>query len=97
MIKSNNLYPIFPVQLPGTTFMMYNQKTGMKKLIVLAVAGVAIKLFLDSPQGNQLKGKVRDLIQEAQDKINEWLETAAEKVENTASRVDQAVADKVLS
>jgi hypothetical protein len=63
----------------------------MKKLLVLAVVGVAIKLFLDSDKGQELKQKVLDLISDAQDAINEYLEKATEKVEDVAGTVDTVV------
>lgn len=63
----------------------------MKKLLVLAVVGVAVKLFLDSEKGHELKQRVRDLIKEAQDTINDYLETASEKVEDMAGTVDSVV------
>ena len=72
-------------------FLVISKKINMKKLLVLAVIGIAIKYFLESEQGEQLKQKIRDLISRAEDAINEKLEAAAEKIENTASRVDQAL------
>lgn len=67
----------------------------MKKLIALAVVGVAVKLFLDSEQGVEMKRRLRNVIQDAQDSINSWLEKVADKIEDTAADVDQAVASKM--
>lgn len=67
----------------------------MKKLIVLAVVGVAVKLFLDSEQGVEIKRRIRNVIQDAQDSINGWLENVADKIEDTAADVDKAVASKM--
>ena len=66
----------------------------MKKLLLLAIAGIAVKLFLDSEKGYEVKKRIRDLIQDAQDSVNTWLEEVTDKIEDTASTVDQAVANK---
>ena len=66
----------------------------MKKLLLLAIAGVAVKLFLDSEKGYELKKHIHDLIQDAQDSVNAFLEKITDKIEDTASTVDQAVANK---
>lgn len=61
----------------------------MKKLLVLVALGVAVKYFLDSDKGEELKSYVRDLLGDAQDAFNEYFEKAAEKVEGAASQVDK--------
>ena len=61
----------------------------MKKLLVLVAVGVAVKYFLDTDKGEEVKTYVRDLLGDARDFLNEFLENAAEKVENTASAVDK--------
>lgn len=61
----------------------------MKKLLVLVALGVAVKYFLDSEKGEELKSYVRDLLGDAQDAFNEYFEKAAEKVEVTASQIDK--------
>ena len=66
----------------------------MKKLLLLAIAGVAVKLFLDSETGHELKQHIRDMIQDAQDAVTALLEKVTDKIEDTASTVDQAVANK---
>ena len=67
----------------------------MKKLLILAAIGVAIKLFLDSEKGEELKDKARDWWQDMQDKLYNALENAAEKtaekIENTAVKVDDVL------
>ena len=61
----------------------------MKKLLVLVAAGVAIKLFLDSEKGDEVKAYVRDMLGDAREFLNDFFERASEKVENTASAVDR--------
>ena len=61
----------------------------MKKLLVWVAVGVAVKYFLDSDKGHEIKSYVRDLLGDAQDAFNEYLEKASDKVEGTASRIDQ--------
>lgn len=61
----------------------------MKKLLILVAVGVAVKYFLDTEKGQEIKNYVRDLLGDAQDAFNEYLEKASEKVEGTASRIDQ--------
>jgi len=60
----------------------------MKKILALIIVGVAVKYFLDSEKGRQLKSRVRDLLDEGLDAVNEKLETAASKVEQAAGKVD---------
>ena len=61
----------------------------MKKLLVLVAAGVALKYFLDSEKGDQVKRYVRDLLGDAREVLNDFFEKTSEKVENTASAVDR--------
>ena len=61
----------------------------MKKLLVLVAAGVAIKLFLESEKGDEVKAYVRDMLGDAREFLNDFFERASEKVENTASAVDR--------
>ena len=61
----------------------------MKKLLVLVAAGVAIKLFLDSEKGDEVKAYVRDMLGDAREFLNDFFENASEKVENAASAVDR--------
>jgi hypothetical protein len=67
----------------------------MKKLLLLVAAGVAIKLFLDSDKGRELKDKASDWWLDMQDKLYSSLENAAEatteKIENTASKIDNVL------
>ena len=65
----------------------------MKKLIALVVVGFAIKFFLDSRHGYRLKQQVRSKIKKAEDFINDKLEKATDKIEETASRVDRLMTD----
>jgi hypothetical protein len=64
----------------------------MKKLLVLVAVGVAVKLFLDSEKGEEVKSYVRDLLGDVQDTFNEYLEKASQKVERTASQVNDKLA-----
>ena len=61
----------------------------MKKLLVLVAAGVAIKLFLDSEKGDEVKDYVRDMLGDARTFLNDFFERASEKVETAASAVDR--------
>lgn len=61
----------------------------MKKLLVLVALGVAIKYFLDSDKGEELKGYVKDLLGDAQDAFNEYFEKATEKLEGAATQADK--------
>ena len=61
----------------------------MKKLLVLAAVGIAIKLFLDSEKGDEVKAYVRDMLGDAREFLNDFFENASEKVENAASTVDR--------
>jgi len=67
----------------------------MKKILALVVVGVAIKIFLDSAKGQQLKGRIRQGVRNAEDKVNKKLthvvENAFDKIENTASKIDRAI------
>ena len=61
----------------------------MKKLLVLVAAGVAIKLFLDSKKGDEVKAYVKDMLGDAREFLNDFFEKASEKVETAASAVDR--------
>jgi hypothetical protein len=61
----------------------------MKKLLVLVAAGVALKLFLDSEKGDEVKAYVRDMLGDAREFLNDFFEQASEKVENAAVAVDR--------
>jgi hypothetical protein len=61
----------------------------MKKLLVLVAIGVAVKYFLDSEKGEDVKNYVKDLLGDAREFLNDFFENASEKVENAASTVDK--------
>lgn len=61
----------------------------MKKLLVLIALGIAVKYFLDSDKGEELKSYVKDLLGDAQDAFNEYFEKATEKMEGAASEADK--------
>ena len=61
----------------------------MKKLLVLVALGVAVKYFLDSEKGEEIKSYVKDLLGDAQDAFNEYMEKATGKVEGAASQIDK--------
>lgn len=61
----------------------------MKKLLVLVAAGIALKYFLDSQKGDQVKDYVSSLLGDARQFLNDFFENASEKVENAASAVDK--------
>lgn len=61
----------------------------MKKLLVLVAVGVAIKLFLDSEKGDEVKAYVTDMLGDAREFLNDFFEKASEKVENAAVTVDR--------
>ena len=61
----------------------------MKKLLVLVAVGVAVKYFLDSEKGDEVKTYVKDLLGDAREFLNDFFEKATEKVENTANAVDK--------
>lgn len=63
----------------------------MKKLLALIVVGVAVKYFLDSEQGRQLKNQVMDLLAEAQDTFTEGINKATGRIAQTARQADQAL------
>jgi hypothetical protein len=63
----------------------------MKKILALIIVGVAVKYFLDSDKGRQLKIRIRELLDEGLDAVNDKLETAAGKVERAAGRVDDFI------
>ncbi|HUQ64758.1 MAG TPA: hypothetical protein VM101_01285 [Flavitalea sp.] len=64
----------------------------MKKLLVLVAVGVAVKLFLDSEKGEEVKSYVRDLLGDVQDTFNDYLEKGSQKVERTARQVNDKLA-----
>ena len=61
----------------------------MKKLLVLVAVGVAIKLFLDSDKGDEVKAYVRDMLGDAREFLDEFFEKASQKVETAANAVDR--------
>jgi hypothetical protein len=61
----------------------------MKKLLVLVAIGVAVKYFLDSDKGDEVKNYVKDILGDAREFLNDFFENASEKVENAASTVDK--------
>lgn len=63
----------------------------MKKLLALVVLGVAIKLFLDSEKGEEVKKEVKKWFNEMEDTLNKAVEKAFDKVENTAEKVDDVL------
>lgn len=60
----------------------------MKKLLVLIGLGVAIKYFLDSDSGRDVKNQVKDWLKEAQDGFSDKLEMAKEKVHDVKQRMN---------
>ena len=75
----------------GTKIYYYsaNNQSTMKKLLVLVAVGVAVKYFLDSEKGDEVKTYVKDLLGDAREFLNDFFEKATEKVENTASALDK--------
>jgi hypothetical protein len=61
----------------------------MKKILVLVAVVVALKYFIDSKKGDQVKNYVRDLLGDAREFLNDFFEKASEKVENAASAHDK--------
>ena len=61
----------------------------MKKLLVLVAVGVAVKYLLDSDKGDEIKSYVKDLLGDARDVLNDFLEKTTDKVENATSAVDK--------
>jgi hypothetical protein len=63
----------------------------MKKLLTLVLAGVAIKYFLDSEKGNQMRSKVTQWLSDAQDEFGNLIDKTSQKVGQTVSKIDQTV------
>lgn len=57
----------------------------MKKLLVLAAIGVAIKYFLDSDSGKEAKDQVKSWLGDAKDYFDDYMKTAADKVQKVAN------------
>lgn len=63
----------------------------MKKLATVILFGVAVKYFLQSPQGRRLKRKMREWLSKVEEGVNTRIENMTQKIEQTAGRVDHFV------
>ena len=63
----------------------------MKKLATIILFGVAVKFFLQSPQGRRLKRRMKEWLGKVEDGVNAGLENMTHKIERTAGRVDHLV------
>ena len=61
----------------------------MKKILVWVAVGVAMKYFLDSDKGEEVKSYVKDLLGDAKDAFNEYYQKASETVEGAITRTDK--------
>jgi hypothetical protein len=59
----------------------------MKKLLALVVLGVAVKLFLDSESGKEIKRHLQDWLAEAQDILGDTLDTAKADLEKETPKM----------
>lgn len=62
----------------------------MKKLLTLALAGIAIKYFLDSEKGNQVLIKLKDWLAEAQDRLDALIGQTEQKPEQLSAKNKRA-------
>jgi hypothetical protein len=63
----------------------------MKKLLTLVLAGVAIKYFLDSAKGNDVRTKLKGWLSEAQDSFSDLAGKVTQKAENIARNTDRSM------
>ena len=61
----------------------------MKKILVWVAVGVAMKYFLDSDKGEEVKSYVKDLLGDAKDVFNEYYQKASGTVEGAINRTDK--------
>ena len=66
----------------------------MKKLVVIAAIGIAIKIFIDSDKGKELVHRIQDWIEGINENVNDFFEQIADKIENAATDVDDALPGK---
>jgi hypothetical protein len=57
----------------------------MKKLLALAIVGIAVKYFLDSEKGTQAKSQLKDWLQDAQDAFGDTIKGAKGTARQVAS------------
>lgn len=60
----------------------------MKKLLVLAAVGVAIKYFLDSENGKEVKSAIRDWFGEAQDAVKKQWDNASGRAQAAVDKMN---------
>ena len=66
----------------------------MKKLVVIAAIGIAIKIFIDSDKGKELVRRIQDWIEGINENVNDLFEQVTDKIENVASDVDRSLPGK---
>ncbi len=59
----------------------------MKKLLTLLALGVAVKYFLDSEKGKELKTQIKDWANKAQDAVAETVGSLEDKAGKTAPKM----------
>jgi hypothetical protein len=75
------------VSIPARHFKL-KKTNDMKKLLALVAVGVAVKYFLDSEQGKQVKKQVMDLLSELQDTFSEGINKAGGKITEVRSQAE---------
>jgi hypothetical protein len=60
----------------------------MKKILTLVALGVAVKYFLDTERGKELKKQVTDWLGEAEDTVKETFQQATDTIKQAAARAD---------
>lgn len=60
----------------------------MKKLLTLLALGVAVKYFLDSDKGKELKTQIKGWIGDAQDAVAETVGNLEDKAGKTAPKMN---------
>ena len=66
----------------------------MKKLVVMAAIGIAIKIFIDSDKGKELVRRIQDWIEGINENVDDLFEQVTDKIENVAADVDRALPGK---
>jgi hypothetical protein len=61
----------------------------MKKLVTLAVLGVAVKYFLDSESGKDIKRQIHDWLGEVQDMFSEKANAVKKEISAATPNMDQ--------
>lgn len=60
----------------------------MKKLLILAAVGVAVKYFLDSENGKEVKSTIKDWFGDARDTVKKQWDNANDHAEMAVNKMN---------